>query len=78
MACNNLELDLVNMNPYNFGKNMSICSQDIEGKRKSGVKKDNNSGTNLEKMNCNNRKLDLDNMKAFIKFGDIMSICFKI
>ena len=34
MACNNPILDLVNMTPYiKFGENMSLCSQDIEGKR---------------------------------------------
>ena len=34
MACNNPILDLVTMTPYiKFGENMSLCSQDIEGKR---------------------------------------------
>ena len=36
--CNNPNLDLVNMNAYiKFGENLSICSQDIEGKQNSGV-----------------------------------------
>ena len=33
------------------------------------------SGTNLGKMMCNNDKLDLVNMKPYIKIGEIMSIC---
>ena len=36
--CNNLKLDLVNMNAYmKFGENLLICSQDIELKQYSGV-----------------------------------------
>ena len=37
--------------------------------------KGNNSGTNFEKMTCNNPKLDLVNMNAYIKFGENMSSC---
>ena len=34
MTCNNLKLDLVNMNAFiKFGENMSVSSQDIEQKR---------------------------------------------
>ena len=35
---NNPNLDLVNMNaPIKFGENLSICSQDIEGKQNFGI-----------------------------------------
>ena len=37
MTCNNSKLDLVNMNAYKFGENISSSSQDIEGKRNFGV-----------------------------------------
>ena len=38
MRANNRNLDLVNMNAYiKFGEILSICSQDIEQKRNSGV-----------------------------------------
>ena len=36
--------------------------------------KGHNSGTNLRKMTCNNPKLDLVNMNAYIKFGENMSV----
>ena len=36
--------------------------------------KGHNSGTNERKIMCNNPKLYLDNMNAYIKFGDILSI----
>ena len=38
IMCNNLNLDLVNMNSYTkFGEILSICSQDIEWKQNIGV-----------------------------------------
>ena len=37
--------------------------------------KGHNSGTNLEKMTVNNLKLDIVNMNAYMKFGEIISIC---
>ena len=38
MTCNNPNLDLVNNNAFiKFGENLSICTQDIEWKRNSGV-----------------------------------------
>ena len=56
MTCNNLKIDLVNMNAYiKNGESLRIGSQDIERKRIKG----HNSGTNLRKMICNNPKLDL-------------------
>ena len=33
-----------------------------------------NSGTNVGKIMCNNPKLDLVNMNAYIKFGEILSV----
>ena len=38
MTCNNPKLDIVKMNAYiKFGENVSVSSQDIEGKRNFGV-----------------------------------------
>ena len=34
-----------------------------------------NSGTNVQKMSCNNPELDLVNRNAYIKFGENLSIC---
>ena len=59
-----------------FGEFLSICSQDIERKQNFGV----NKGPCItlvqmcEKMTCNKCKLDLANMNAYIKFGEILSI----
>ena len=36
--------------------------------------KGHNSGTNVQKMTCNNPKLDLAKINAFIKFGEILPI----
>ena len=36
--------------------------------------KDHNSATNVRKMTCNNPKLDLVNMNAYIKFGKKMPV----
>ena len=37
-----------------------------------------NSSTNVRKMKqCNNPKLDLVNMNAYFKFGEILLICSK-
>ena len=32
------------------------------------------SGTNVPKMTCNNPKLDISKMSAYIKFGEILPI----
>ena len=37
--------------------------------------KSHTSGTNMGKMTCNNPKLGLVNMNAYIKLREIMSIC---
>ena len=44
---------------------LSICSQDIEQKRNSGVNKGDHSGTKVQKMMCKNPNLDLVNMNAY-------------
>ena len=41
--------------------------------------KRHNSGTNLSKMiMCNNPKLDFVNINAYIKLGEILSICSQV
>ena len=37
--------------------------------------KGHNFGTNVGKIMCNNPNVDLVNMNAFMKFGEILSIC---
>ena len=37
--------------------------------------KGHNSGTNVQKMTCNNPNVDLVNMNAYIKFGEFLSFC---
>ena len=67
-SLNNIHLDLVNMNADIFNL--------FSGYREEtnfGVK-GQNSGTNVRKMACNNQKLGLANMDAYIKFGEILSI----
>ena len=40
--------------------------------------KDHNSGTNVRKMMSNNPNIDIVNMNAYIKFGEILSICSQV
>ena len=40
-----------------------------------GINQGHNSGTNVRKMICNNPKVDLVNMNAYVKFCEILSIC---
>ena len=47
----------------------------LSGNKILALIKGHNSGTIVRKMMCNNPKLDLANMNAYIKFGDILSIC---
>ena len=57
---NNPKLDIVNMNAYiQFGVILSMCSQDIEQKRNLVKIKAHDSGINVQKMTCNNPKIDL-------------------
>ena len=37
--------------------------------------KGHNTGANVQKMTCNNSNVDLVNINAFIKYGEILSIC---
>ena len=39
--------------------------------------KGHNSGTNVRKIMCNNLNVDLVNMNVYIKFVEILSICFQ-
>ena len=41
-------------------------------------KKGHNSGTIVQKMICNNSKLDLVKLNPYIKFGEILSICSQV
>ena len=63
--CNNSTLDLVNMNEYIWKKFLSICSQDIEQKRNSGVNKGDNYGTKVQKIMSKNPNLVLVNMNPY-------------
>ena len=45
------------------------------GEQNFGVNQGHNSSTNMLKRMCNNPKLDLVNMNAYIKFGENLSIC---
>ena len=82
MIRNNPTLGLVNMNAYiKVGEILSICYQDIERKLNSNV---NQKAITLlqicNKMMRNNPYIhvDLVNMNAYIKFGEILSICSHI
>ena len=55
-----------------FVQNLSIYSQGIERKRNFGVNQGHDSGTNVQKMTCNSPNVDLVNMNADIKFGEIL------
>ena len=69
MTCNYPKLDLVMMNAYiKFGENMSSSSQDIERKRNFGVNLGADSGTYLQKLMCNNPKVDHVNINTHTKF----------
>ena len=46
----------------------------LSGKEIWTLFKGHNSGTNVQKIMCNNPKLDLVNMNAYIEFGEILSI----
>ena len=66
------------MNAYiKFGEILSICSQDIERKRNSGI----NQGPQLlykwAKMMFYNPNVDIVNMNTYIKFGEILSMLFQ-
>ena len=57
------------MNAYiKSAENLSICSQDIRRNQNSCVNQGPYFSTNMQKRTCNNPKLDLVNMNAYIKF----------
>ena len=75
ITCNNLKLDLVNMNAYiKFGEKISVSSQDIERKRNFVINQGPLLWYKFAKMMCNNPKLDLAKMNACIKLGEILPI----
>ena len=47
----------------------------LSGNKILALIKGHDSGTNEGKLTCNNPKLDLVNMNAYIKLGEILSIC---
>ena len=57
---------------------LSTCPQVIEGNRFLVSIKGHNSVTNLRKMTGDNPNLDIVDMNAYIKLGEILSICFQI
>ena len=78
--CNNPNLDLININANTkFGKILSFCSQDVERKKilneiLTSIK-DQNSIINVRKTLSYIQNLDLVNINAYTKFGEIQSIC---
>ena len=77
MTGNNAKLVIVNIIAHTkLGQILSISFQDIEQKRKSDI----NQGSLLcyrlcKKMTGNTPLLDLVNINAHAKFGQILSIC---
>ena len=64
------------MNAYiKFDEILSICSQDIERKRKFAINQGLYLWYKCVKMTYNNPKLELVNMNSHLRFGEIMSIC---
>ena len=56
---------------------MKICHlvlKILSGNEISALIKGHNSGTNVQKTTCNNPKLDLNKMNAYIKFGENLPI----
>ena len=63
------------MNAYiKFGELMTIVLKILRGNKNLEQIKDHNSGTNVRKMLCDNPNVDLVNMNAYIKCGEILSI----
>ena len=66
ITVNNPNIEIVNINAYTkFGEILSICSPDIECKRKSDIDQGHNSVTNMQKMTANN-----PNLQVRIQRGD--------
>ena len=76
MTDNNPNIYLVNINDYiKFGEILLICSQDIKQKgKKITLIKGDNSVTNKQKMTGNDINLDLANINAYLKVGELLLI----
>ena len=61
------------MHILNLVKFYQLVLKILSGNKILAKIKGHNSGTNFRKMTCNNSKLDLVNMNAYIKFGENMS-----
>ena len=62
------------MAPHRLRVVVPICSQCIEGKRKSDISKGHNSVTNLRTVTGYNLNLDLVNISSHTKFGKLLSM----
>ena len=68
-------LDLAKVNiDIKFGEFYLLILKILSGNKSVAQIKEHNSDTKVGKMTCNNRKLDLVNMNAYIKFGEKMSV----
>ena len=80
MMCNNTNLDFININAYIYNL-VKICQFALKILSKNEILaqiKGHNSNTNVRKMTCNNPKLDLVNINAYIKFSEIRRFVLKI
>ena len=69
---------LVSINSYiNLVKICAFVLKILSGNEILEYIKGHYSDTNVLKMMCNNPDIDLVNMNAYIKFGEILSICSK-
>ena len=77
--CNNPNLDLININAYiyNLVKISQFVLKILSGYKILALIKGHNSDTNMRKMTCNDFKLDLINLNAYIKLSENRSICSK-
>ena len=60
------------MHILNLVKKCQLVLKILSGNEISALIKGHNSGTNLRKILCNNPKLDLAKVNAYIKFGGIL------
>ena len=59
----------------NLVKSCPLVLKILNGNKILAQIKGHNSGTNKRKMMCTNPKVDLANMNAYIKFGEIRYVC---
>ena len=78
--CNNPNLDLININAYIFNlvKISQFVLKILSGYKILALIKGHNSDTNMRKMTCNDFKLDLINLNAYIKLSEIGQFVLKI